>query len=162
MVDWMKMATNVGFGAAVGAVDQYVQTKDNDRAMERSKATDELDLMSQYGTYLNYGVPILAILADVMGWLPKNWEEKILVASGQLAGRRLAFRYTEEKYQAGYPNYTAARAYMPSVPQYRPANAALEQQRAAQLMAARAAAGMGGLPQTEPTIPVVTGSDILA
>ena len=152
--DWMKLATNVGFGAAVGAVDQYVQTKDNDRAMERSKATDELDLMSQYGTYLNYGVPILAILADVMGWLPQNWEEKVLVASGQLAGRRLAFRYTEEKYQAGYPNYTAARAYMPAGGGYHPA---LEQQRAAQLMAARAARG-----QSEPGIPVVSGNEILA
>ena len=160
--DWMKLATNVGFGAAVGAVDQYVQSKDDDRAAARAAqlpAADELDLLSQYGTYLNYGVPILAILADVMGWLPQNWEEKVLVASGQLAGRRLAFRYTEEKYQAGYPNYTAARAYMPAGGGYHPA---LEQQRMAQLMAARAAASRGGFPQTEPTVSVVTGDELLA
>jgi hypothetical protein len=163
MADWMKLGVNVGFGAAVGAVDQYVQSKDTDRALARSKETGgaKLDLMSQYGTYLNYGVPLVAILADVMGWLPKNWEEKILVASGQLAGRHLAFRYTEEKYQTGYPNFSAVRAYMPAGGGYS-RNAALEQQRQAQLAAARAAAGRGGFPQSETEIPVVVGENLLS
>lgn len=163
MSDWMKIGTSVGLGAAVGAVDQYVQSKDTDRAVARSKEPGgaKLDLMSQYGTYLNYGVPLLAIVADVMGWLPKNWEEKILVSSGQLAGRHLAFRYTEEKYQVGYPNYVAARAYMPAGGGYSH-NPALEQQRLAQLMAARAAAGRGGFPQSETEIPVVVGEELLS
>jgi hypothetical protein len=159
MVDWTKIATNVGFGAAVGAVDQIVQNKDDDRAAARATGGDELDLMSQYSTYLNYGVPLVAIIAGAMNWLPRGWDERILVSASQLAGRKLAWRYTKESKTPGYPNYTPVPA---TATQYRPANAALEQQRAAQLMAARAAAGMGGLPQTEPTIPVVTGSDILA
>jgi hypothetical protein len=165
MADWMKLGVNVGFGAAVGAVDQYVQSKDTDRAMARSKETGgaKLDLMSQYGTYLNYGVPLLAIVADVMGWLPKNWEEKILVSSGQLAGRHLAFRYTEEKYHKGFPNYdeaatTAVRTYMPAGGGYS-RNAALEQQRQAQLEAARR---RGANPQSETEIPIVRGDEILA
>lgn len=162
--DWMKMGTGVGIGALVGAVDQYVQTMDNNRAAKKT-ATDKLDVMSQYGTYLNYGVPILAIVADVMGFLPKNWEEKVLISAGQLAGRRLAFRYTEEKYLAGYPNYnaTASRtaAYMPAGGGYN-RNAALEQQRAAQFAAARAAAARGSVAQADLQIPVVSGDEILA
>lgn len=161
MADWMKLATNVGFGAAVGAVDQIVQNKDDDRAAERfaQVPADKLDLMSQYGTYFNYGVPVLAILADVMGWLPRNWEEKILVSASQLAGRRITWRYTKESKMQGYPNYVPATPYMP---QYRPANAALEQQRQAQLMAARAAAGRGSFPQSETEIPVVVGEELLS
>ena len=152
--DWTKLATNVGFGAAVGAVDQIVQNKDDDRAAERMAQVpaDKLDLMSQYGTYFNYGVPLLAILADVMGWLPQNWEEKILVSSSQLAGRKLTWRYTKESKMPGYPNYVPYMAA--SASQYHPA---LEQQRAAQLMAARAARG-----QSEPGIQVVPGNEILA
>lgn len=158
--DWMRIGTNVAMGGAVGAIDQIVQNKDDERAAARFAQTppDKLDLMSQYGTYLNYGLPLVAILADVMGWMPKGYEDRIMVSASQLAGRRITWRYTKEKKMPGYPNYVA---YLPAGGGYN-RNAALEQQRAAQLAAARAAAARGGLPQSETEIPVVSGDEILA
>lgn len=161
MADWVRVGTNVGIGAGVGALDQIVQNKDDDRALARSLETppDKLDLMSQYGTYFNYGVPVLAIAATVMGWLPRGYEDRIMVSASQLAGRRITWRYTKEKKQVGYPNYYVP--YMAAGGGYH-RNAALEQARQAQLAAARAAAARGGFPQSETEIPVVSGDEILA
>lgn len=161
MSDWMRIGTDVGIGAGVGALDQIVQNKDDDRALARSLETpaDKLDLMSQYGTYFNYGVPVLAIAANVMGWLPRGYEDRIMVSASQLAGRRITWRYTKEKKQPGYPNYVP---YMAAGGGYH-RNPALEQARQAQLAAAREAARRaGGIAQSETEIPVVSGDEILA
>jgi hypothetical protein len=42
---------------------------------------------SRFGTYFNYGVPILAILGTAMGWLKGDWATRITTAGSQLAGR---------------------------------------------------------------------------
>ena len=159
--NWTKLLEDLGCGAVVGAADQAAQRKDDDRAYEKSLSSDKLDLASQYGTWLNYGVPVVGVLAYAMGWLPKgDWETRILTSMGQLAGRKLTWRYTEEKYSVGYPNYVVGtNPYMANANPYANANAAamVEAQRRAALEQAR-----GRVSQTEPTIPVVPGNEILA
>lgn len=85
MVEWVKVGTSVVVGAAVGAVDQLVQNEDD----KRIAAKPELGTMAQYGTYLNYGVPILSIAGVAMGWLKGDWAVRAVTAGSQLAGRKI-------------------------------------------------------------------------
>lgn len=86
--DWVKVGTDVVTGGAIGAVDQVVQNADDKRGA--------IGLMSQYGTYLNYGVPILGILGTAMGWLRGDWATRIVLCGSQLAGRKVTHRFTKQ------------------------------------------------------------------
>lgn len=91
MVEWVKVGTDVVTGGAIGAVDQLVQNADDKRIAEKP----DLGMMAQYGTYLNYGVPILAILGTAMGWLRGDWATRVVTAGAQLAGRKVTHRFTK-------------------------------------------------------------------
>ena len=86
MADWMKVGMDVVVGGAAGAIDQIAQNQDDKRAEEKQTAGETLGMMQQYGTYINYGVPILAILAAGMGWLKGDWATRVCTAGAQLAG----------------------------------------------------------------------------
>jgi len=85
MVEWVKVGTSVVVGGAAGAVDQLVQNADDKRLVEKP----DLGIMAQYGTYLNYGVPILSILGVAMGWIRGDWAVRAVTAGSQLAGRKI-------------------------------------------------------------------------
>lgn len=85
--DWVKVGTDVVTGGAVGAVDQLVQNADDKRG--------EVGMMARYGTYLNYGVPILGILGTAMGWLRGDWATRVVLCGSQLAGRKVTYRFTK-------------------------------------------------------------------
>ncbi|GAH80300.1 unnamed protein product [marine sediment metagenome] len=64
MIPWVKVGTDVGVGGIAGAADQLIQNQDDKRETEKGA---KLPIMSQYGTYLNYGGGIAAILATAFG-----------------------------------------------------------------------------------------------
>ena len=84
-VEWVSVGTDVVVGGAAGAVDQFVQNADEKRMVEKP----DLGIMAQYGTYLNYGVPILAILGTAFGFLRGPWATRAVVSGSQLAGRKI-------------------------------------------------------------------------
>ena len=92
MTDWMRVGTDVGVGGAVGVVDQLIQNRDTKKLIE----TPDASMWKQYGTYYNYGVPILAILATAFGYLRGDWATRSIVAGSQLAGRKATKQLTAE------------------------------------------------------------------
>ena len=85
--NWVAVGTDVVVGGAVGAVDQVVQNADDKRG--------DVGMMARYGTYLNYGVPILGILGTAMGWLRGDWATRVVLCGSQLAGRKVTHRFTK-------------------------------------------------------------------
>lgn len=165
--EWMKVGMDVVTGAGVGAIDQVVQNLDDKRADEKSKllpTPETLELMSQYGTYLNFGVPLLTIVATAMGWVRGEWATRLATSASQLAGRKIVHKFTKEKELPGYPSYVATYSRAPTAEWKRAGE--LEARRAQELAAARAREahrGGGAAPQiSEWEIPVISGGVILA
>jgi len=102
MVGWAKVGTDVGVGGAVGVVDQLVQNEDEKR--ETAKGA-KLPIMSQYGTYYNYGVPILAILGSTFGFLRGDMATRVIAAGSTLAGRKATWHITKKDRVVAYRKY---------------------------------------------------------
>lgn len=95
--EWMKIGVDVGVGAAAGVVDQLVLNRDEKEEDRRHRlvATDKaflpankkLPIISRFGTFYNFGVPILALAGVVTGYLKGDNATKALIVGGQLAGR---------------------------------------------------------------------------
>ena len=104
MVNWTPVAMNVGVGGGSGVADQLLQNWD-----EKRKRTDPtLSRWSEGGTYLNYGVPILSVLALAFGFLKEPWASRVIQAGSQLAGRKATYTLTKAAQSAPYrpvPNY---------------------------------------------------------
>lgn len=148
MVEWVKVASNVAVGGGVGAVDQLVQNADKKREEERE---EKLPIMSQYGTYFNYGVPILAILGTAFGFLKGDWATRLVTAGSQLAGRKITHQITKKNEAVSWTPWKRDRA------------AQLEARRQAALEAARRKGG--ARPQVDTgdlgVIPIVAEEAIL-
>ena len=109
MADWMKTGMDVGIGGVAGAVDQLAQNQDDKRAKEKADAGETLGMMQQIGTWVNYGVPVLAIVATAMGWLKGEMATRVCTVGAQLAGRKATWQFTKRKELPGYA-YTGFRA----------------------------------------------------
>ncbi len=104
VTDWVKMGTGIVAGGAAGAVDQVVQNRDDKEEDRRHKlvatdpaflaATAKLPMTARFGTYYNYGVPLVAVGAVAMGALKDDMALMALTAGGQLAGRQLTHSMT--------------------------------------------------------------------
>lgn len=92
MVQWMKVGSDVVVGGAGGAIDQVVQNADQKREEDKG---EKLSIMSQYGTYYNYGVPILAILGATFGFLKGEWATRFITMGATLAGRKVTWQITK-------------------------------------------------------------------
>ena len=111
MANWAKVGVDVVGGGVAGVADQLAQNFDEKRAMdERAAGTlaadKKLSLLKQAGTYLNYGVPILAIVASAMGWVRGENETRLATIGGQLAGRKATHTLT-----TGSKSATPSAAY---------------------------------------------------
>lgn len=132
MAQWMKVGTDVVVGGGVGALDQVVQNADDKRIEE--KGIEEVGLMSRYGTYYNFGIPILSILAVAMGWLRGDWATRAVTAGSQLAGRKATKMLTAKE---GAPKWMRNRQLEASH------RAQIEAQARARAGAGRTPAGVG-------------------
>ena len=99
MADWKKIGVSVAVGAVAGGVDQWIQNADEKRGIDaraagKITATQKLPVMKQFGTYYNYGVPILAILATAMNWVKGDMATSLVTAGAQLAGRKAVHTFT--------------------------------------------------------------------
>lgn len=142
MVRWIKVGTDVAVGGAVGVVDQLVQKKDEERMAEKP----DMGMISQYSTYYNYGVPILAILGVAFNMLKGDWATRAVVAGSQLAGRKVTKKITE-KGSVPYTNWSRQNQ--------------LEAARQRALVGARGARTQLNTGIPGQTIPVVAGETML-
>jgi len=92
MVQWMKVGSDVIVGGGGGAVDQLVQNADQNR---EETSGEKLAIMSQYGTYYNYGVPILAIVGSAFGFLKGDMATRLITMGSTLAGRKVTWQITK-------------------------------------------------------------------
>jgi hypothetical protein len=88
----MKVGSDVVVGGGGGVLDQVVQNADQKREEEKG---EKLSIMSQYGTYYNYGVPILAILGATFGFLKGDWATRFITMGSTLAGRKVTWQITK-------------------------------------------------------------------
>ncbi len=93
MAEWTKIGADALVGGGAGVADQLVQNWDEARALaERASgvlpANKKLPVMKQVGTYLNYGVPILALIGVATGVLKGDMVTRVVTAAGQLAARK--------------------------------------------------------------------------
>lgn len=101
-VEWVKVGTNVAVGGAAGAIDQVVQNQDEKR---EAAAGAKLGIMSQYGTYYNYGVPILAILGAAFGFLRGDMATRLITAGSTVAGRKATWAITKRERVVAYTRF---------------------------------------------------------
>jgi len=148
MAEWVKAVTDVGVGGGAGVVDQLLQNQDEKREAEATTAGKKFGIMSQYGTYYNYGVPILAIFATALGFLKGDWATRAVVAGSQLAGRKVTKQVTK-------PKATAWTRWSPSREQE-----AARQRQLAEARAREARAQLGG-PVSPVNIPIVVDEAVL-
>lgn len=92
MMEWTKVGIDVGVGGAGGAIDQIVQNADQKR---EEVAAAPLGIMSQYGTYYNYGIPILAIIGSAFGFLRGDMATRLITMGSTLAGRKVTWQITK-------------------------------------------------------------------
>ena len=91
--NWNRVAKDMGTGLVAGGVDSYLQEQTDKQNMEfnakPANAGKQLSIMKQYSTYYNYGLPIVAVVAEAMGWLRDPvWQIRAMTAAGGLVGRK--------------------------------------------------------------------------
>jgi len=143
MAEWIKVGTNVAVGGAGGAIDQLVQNQDEKREEEKG---EKLSIMSQYGTYYNYGIPILAIFGAALGFVKGEWATRLITVGSTLAGRKVTWQVTKADRVVAYRKWT------------KDAGAG---ERARQLTESRARARAQLATGNELTIPIVAEEAIL-
>ena len=138
MAEWMKVGTNLVVGGVAGGMDQWIQNADEKRGLDARalSPTDpnylepdkKLPVMKQFGTYFDYGIPLLGVIAVGMNWLKGDWATRALTIGGQLTGRKLTHQFTtgagSNVPSAAYTAWQRQRA-MGSEAQYRQQAAAI-------------------------------------
>ena len=112
-INWTPVAMDVGVGGASGVADQLIQNWDE----KRKRAEPTLSRWKEGGTYLNYGVPILAIMGLAFGFIKEPWASRLVVAGSQLAGRKATYTMTKAAQSAPYTPVLNYQPMHPPVPQ---------------------------------------------
>jgi len=102
MVNLVKTGTDVVVGGAAGAIDQVVQNADEKREADKGA---KLPIMSQYGTYYNYGIPILAVFGAAFNWLRGDMATRVITAGSTIAGRKATWAITKKDRVVTYRKY---------------------------------------------------------
>jgi len=100
-VEWVKVGMDVGVGGIAGVSDQLIQNQDDKRAAALPVG-EKLPIIKQFGTYYNYGVPLLAILGTAFGFLKGDMATRLVTAGAQLAGRKVAYQMTAKPATASW------------------------------------------------------------
>jgi hypothetical protein len=89
-MDLMKVGTDLGIGAVAGVLDQVVANADANRGNP--------SMLKSYSTYLNYGVPILAVAGIATNMLRGDMAIRLATIGGQLAGRQITQKVTHRAF----------------------------------------------------------------
>ena len=91
-----KIGQDLAIGGIMGAIDQFIQEEDDKRAAKyitdnatKTPKPDRLPIWNQYGTYFNYGLPVVAALASYFGYINGAIQTEVTTGAGALAGRKL-------------------------------------------------------------------------
>jgi len=103
MAEWVKVVTNVAVGGVAGVADQVLQNQDEKREQEKG---EKLAIMSQYGTYFNYGVPLLAVIGTAFGFLKGDWATRLITVGSTVAGRKATWHITKRERVVTYSRWT--------------------------------------------------------
>ena len=140
-VEWTKVGTDVVVGGLGGSVSKLAEDWDADRAAKKGAA---LGMFEQFGTYVDYGVPLLGLLGAFAGFLKGDWETRVLTMGGTLAGRRVTGQIKKATAPAGWVKAGGGDAR---------AAAAAAARRAAEISRALAAGQPPGGPGTRAWVP---------
>ncbi len=91
---WVKVGTDVAVGGGAGALGQFIADKDAER-------TTPPKWYEEYGTYYNYGFPIISILLAAFGIIRGDWETRLITAGATLTGGK-AYKQIKAAAPAGY------------------------------------------------------------
>lgn len=94
-MNFKKVGTDVAIGGVAGVADNMAQAYDEKRAADYAAANPgkTLSMWKQYGTYLNFALPIAGVVAANFVRMSDENLSRISLVGGQLAGRKLAHRY---------------------------------------------------------------------
>ena len=87
MPNWVKVGTDLAVGGAAGVTSKLAEDWDGDRQAKQPAVP--LSFFSRASNYVDYGVPLLAVIGCVTGFLRGEWETRALSIGGVLAGRRV-------------------------------------------------------------------------
>jgi len=91
---WLKIGTDVVVGGGAGVLGQFIADKD----AEREKPPKWYE---EYGTYYNYGFPLVSILLAAFGIIRGDWETRLVTAGATLAGGK-AYKQIKAAAPVGY------------------------------------------------------------
>lgn len=97
-MNWIKVGTDVGVGGGAGALGQFIADKD-------AKRETPPKWYEEYGTYYNYGFPIISILLAAFGIIRGDWETRLITAGATLAGGK-AYKQIKAAAPAEYRRWT--------------------------------------------------------
>jgi hypothetical protein len=92
--NWTDAGISLVSGGAAGAVDQMIQNRDAKYERTQAAAGAPISLWSEYGTWFNYGVPVLSLVGIGTGYLKGNWATRLATIGGELAGRKITYKAT--------------------------------------------------------------------
>lgn len=114
MPEWTKVGCDVIVGAPAGVVDQLIQNQDEKRRRDAEAAGTPFNLWKQFGTYYNYGIPILAIVGVAMNFLRGDWGSRLVTAGSQLAGRKVIHTMTKATQATPWHRYEPPTPHPPA------------------------------------------------
>jgi len=97
-MNWIRIGTDVGVGGGAGALGQFIVDKDAARDPPPK-------WYEEYGTYYNYGFPLVSILLAAFGIIRGDWETRLVTAGATLAGGK-AYKQIKAAAPAPYPRWT--------------------------------------------------------
>lgn len=95
MANWVKVGTDVAVGGGAGALGQFIADKDAERATPPK-------WYEEYGTYYNYGFPLISILLAAFGIIRGDWETRLITAGSTLGGGKGYKQIKAASAPAGY------------------------------------------------------------
>ncbi|MFA6358888.1 MAG: hypothetical protein WCY09_09560 [Candidatus Omnitrophota bacterium] len=90
-MDFKKVGTDILVGAPVGVLDQIISNYDANRD---ATSPTPIGFGKQIGTYFNYGLPILAVVAAGAGWVRGDMATRLVTVGGAVAGRKITQKMT--------------------------------------------------------------------
>jgi hypothetical protein len=121
--NWKALGIAAAIGSGAGVADQLVQNYDEKRALKYRAlpANDpayvapdkKMPLMKEIGTYVDFGLPLLDVVAVAAGWVKGPMADVLITAAFQMAARKLTHRLSTKSTSAvPAAAYTALAAQM--------------------------------------------------